>query len=176
MMNYSSIFACDTNNGVGFRTSLFVSGCTLNCKNCHNKSAQSFNYGEKYTQDTEDLIIKAMESSYIRGLSLLGGEIMDNLKGGEILNLIKRVKVTYPDKTIFCWSGYSFEELLKNPSAVEILKYIDMLRDGKFIEELKDLNQYLGGSTNQRYINCKESLKTNKIIEYDFTEEGEYTR
>lgn len=167
-MNYSKIFACDTNNGDGFRTSLFVSGCTLHCGNCQNKLAQDFKYGQAYAQETEDNIINLMSKPYIRGLSLLGGEIFDNLKSGDLLQLVKRVQKTYPNKTIYCWSGYTFEELLNKPLTIEFLEYIDMIRDGRYVEELKDLNQYLGGSKNQRYINCKESLKQQKIIEYNW--------
>ena len=167
-MNYSKIFSCDTNNGDGFRVSLFVSGCTLNCKNCHNKDAQNFTYGNTYTKETEDKIIELMSKEYIRGFSLLGGEPFDNLTDNTLIKLLRRIKQTYPSKTIYCWSGYTFEELLINPNAIKLLKYVDMLRDGRYMEELKDLNQYLQGSTNQRYINCRESIKQNKIIEFDW--------
>jgi anaerobic ribonucleoside-triphosphate reductase activating protein len=100
-LNYSKIFKCDTNNGDGFRISLFVSGCTLHCKNCQNKIAQDFNYGKLYTKETEEEIIKYLYRPYIKGLSLLGGEIFDNLKSGELLDLVKRAKELYPNKTIF---------------------------------------------------------------------------
>ena len=168
MLYYSKIFGCDTNNGDGFRVTLFVSGCTLNCKNCHNKDSQNFIYGSLYTKETEDKIIELMSKDYIRGFSLIGGEPFDNIDGHALIELLKRIKQTYPNKTIYCWSGYTFEELLKNPTAIKLLEYIDMLRDGRYVEKLKDLNQYLQGSTNQRYINCKKSLKQNKTIEFDW--------
>ena len=167
-MFYSQIFSCDTNNGDGFRVTLFVSGCTLNCKNCHNKDAQNFTYGNLYTKKTEDKIIELMSKEYIRGFSLLGGEPFDNLIDDTLIKLLKRIKQTYPNKTIYCWSGYTFENLLIRPNAIELLQYIDMLRDGRYIEELKNLNQYLQGSTNQRYINCRESIKQNKTVEFDW--------
>lgn len=167
-MNYSKIFSCDTNNGDGFRVSLFVSGCTLNCKNCQNKLAQDFNFGHTYTQETENQIIELMKKEYISGFSLLGGEPFDNVNSGELLKLLTRIKKEYPQKTIYCWTGYYYSELLKNKLAVKLLKQIDMLRDGRYIDELKDLNQYLSGSKNQGYIDCKESIKQNKIIKYNF--------
>ena len=163
-MNYAKIFECDTNNGEGFRVSLFVSGCHIHCKNCHNKFAQDFTYGIEYTQKTEDKIINLMSKKYIRGFSLLGGEPFDNLKDKWLYNLLKRIKENYPKKTIYCWTGYHFENLIQNNKAFELLQYIDMLRDGEYIDELKNLNQWLGGSKNQRYIDVQKSLKENNII------------
>ena len=163
-MNYSKIFACDTNNGDGFRVSLFVSGCTIRCKNCHNRQAQDFNFGQKYTKKTENEIIKLMSKEYIRGFSLLGGEPFDNLKNKDLLNLLIRIKKDFPNKTIYCWTGYKFEDLIKSKLSYEFLLHIDMLRDGEYIEELKNLNQYLGGSSNQRIIDVQESIKQNKVI------------
>ena len=165
-MYYSKIFSCDTNNGNGFRVTLFVSGCTLHCKNCHNKDAQNFTFGKLYTQETEDLIIKLLKEDYIRGFSLLGGEPFDNLKQNDLLKLIKRIRETYPNKTIYCWSGYIFEEIIKDGKKKKLLNEIDMLRDGRFIEELKDLNQYLQGSSNQRIIDVQQSLEQNKVVLY----------
>ena len=167
-MNYSKILACDTNNGNGFRVTLFVSGCTLHCKNCHNKEAQDFNFGHLFTQETEDKIIELLSKKFIRGFSLLGGEPMDNLQNGNLLKLLKRIKKEYPNKTIYCWTGYTYEKLIKKKECLEILKYIDMLRDGEYIAELRDLTQYLQGSSNQRYIDVHKSLNENKIIKYKF--------
>jgi len=167
-MYYSKLLACDTNNGNGFRVTLFVSGCTLNCPHCHNKEAQNFKYGQIYTNETKQKIIELMGKKYISGFSLLGGEAMDNLNSGELLELLKTIKETYPEKTIYCWTGYSFEKLLNNKLAIELMKYIDMLRDGEFILEQKDLSQYLQGSKNQRYVDCKKSLSSCKFVEYKF--------
>lgn len=167
-MYYSKLISCDTNNGSGFRVTLFVSGCSIRCSNCHNLDAQNFLFGQEYTQETEDMIIKLLSKDYIKGFSLLGGEPMDNLSGGELFKLLKRIKETYTNKDIYVWSGYTYEELIGNQYALKLFKYIDMLRDGKYIEELKNLNQYLQGSSNQKYVNIKESLRQNKVIEFDF--------
>lgn len=167
-MNYANIYYDDTVNGIGFRTSLFVSGCAKNppCAGCWSPQARQFDYGKTFTKDTKDSIIESLRKPYVKGLSILGGEPMDNLSDGILLDLIKTIKVKFPEKTIFCWSGYTFEELSKDPVRLEVLQFIDMLRDGEYVEELKDITQYLSGSKNQRMIAARESLKQNKIIEY----------
>jgi len=167
-MNYASIFFDDTVNGIGFRTSLFVSGCakTPPCKGCWSPKARQFNYGHAFNKDNKNSIIESLKKPYIKGLSILGGEPMDNLLDGTLLDLVKTIRAMFPKKSIFCWSGYTFEKIIKDPIRLEFLQYIDMLRDGEFIEDLKDITQYLSGSTNQRMIAVKESLKQNKIITY----------
>ncbi|MBU3159770.1 anaerobic ribonucleoside-triphosphate reductase activating protein [Clostridium frigoris] len=169
-MNYASIFFDDTVNGIGFRTSLFVSGCSKNppCKGCWSPQARQFNYGQAFTKENKNSIIESLQKPYVKGLSILGGEPMDNLRDGTLLDLVKAIRSMFPQKTIFCWSGYTFENLIKDPIRLEFLQYIDMLRDGEFIEDLKDITQYLSGSTNQRMIAVGESLKQNKIIKYSF--------
>lgn len=167
-MNYASIFFDDTVNGIGFRTSLFVSGCAMTppCNGCWSPQARQFDYGLAFTKDTKTSIIESLKNPYVKGLSILGGEPMDNLNDGTLLDLVKAIKTKLPEKTIFCWSGYTFEKLIKDPIKLEFLNYIDMLRDGQFIENLKDITQYLSGSTNQRIIAVSESLRQNKIINY----------
>ena len=167
-MNYANIFFDDTVNGIGFRTSLFVSGCakTPPCKGCWSPEARHFDCGMVFTKETKDSIVASMKKQYVKGLSILGGEPMDNLADGTLLDLVKTIRAIFPHKTIFCWSGYSFEDLIKDPIRLEFLKYIDMLRDGEFIENLKDITQYLSGSKNQRMIASSESLKQNRIIKY----------
>ena len=169
-MNYSKICYDDTVNGNGFRTTLFVSGCSKSpkCKGCWNRDLWSFEAGKKFTEDIMQDILNSLSKPYTSGLSILGGEPTDNLKDGMLLNLVKRCKELYPDKTIYCWTGYTFEELIKDEIKLEFLKYIDMLRDGEYIEELKDLSQYLQGSKNQRYIDIQKSLKEKKVIDYEF--------
>ncbi|MBU3180553.1 anaerobic ribonucleoside-triphosphate reductase activating protein [Clostridium psychrophilum] len=168
-MNYASIFFDDTVNGIGFRTSLFVSGCAKipPCKGCWSPQARQFDYGVIFTKDNKNSIIESLKKPYVKGLSILGGEPMDNLEDGTLINLVKTIKKMFPQKTIFCWSGYKFEDLIEDPIRLEFLHYIDMLRDGEFIEELKDITQYLSGSKNQRIIAVSESLKQNKIIVYN---------
>ncbi|MBU3177806.1 anaerobic ribonucleoside-triphosphate reductase activating protein [Clostridium estertheticum] len=167
-MNYASIFFDDTVNGIGFRTSLFVSGCgkTPPCKGCWSPEARQFDYGMPFTKDVKTSILESLKHPYVKGLSILGGEPMDNLRGGALLDLVKTIKIKFPNKTIFCWSGYTFEELIKDPIKLEFLQHIDMLRDGEFIEDLKDITQYLSGSKNQRMIAARESLAQNRIIKY----------
>lgn len=168
-MNYADLFFDDTVNGIGFRTSLFVSGCAKapSCKGCWSPQARDFNYGKPFTNDTKNEIIDSLKKPYIKGLSILGGEPMDNLKDGILLDLVKTIKKDFPNKTIFCWSGYTFEELIKKPLQLEFLQYIDMLRDGEYMEELRDITQYLGGSKNQRMINVKESLMKGEVVLYN---------
>lgn len=165
-MNYASIFTDDTVNGIGFRTSLFVSGCAKNppCDGCWSPEAREFNYGKLFTSEDKGHIIDSLSSIYVNGLSILGGEPMDNLLDGTLLDLVKTIKFVHPDKTIFCWSGYTFEELIKDPLKLEFLQNIDMLRDGEYIKELKDITQYLSGSKNQRMIAVNKSLKLNETI------------
>lgn len=169
-MNYSKICYNDTVNGNGFRTTLFVSGCSKSpkCKGCWNKDLWNFNYGNEFTEETEQDILDSLSKPYISGLSILGGEPTDNLKDGSLIRLVKKCKELYPDKTIYCWTGYTFEELIKDDIKLEFLQYVDMLRDGEYIEEQKDLTQYLQGSKNQRYVDIQKSLKEKKVIDYEF--------
>lgn len=169
-MYYSKICYNDTVNGNGFRTTIFVSGCNKNpkCKNCWNKDLWDFKVGIKYTQHTENDILNSLSRPEIKGLSILGGEPTDNLADGWLISLVKKCKTLYPNKTIYCWSGYNFEDIIKDELKLEFLQYVDMLRDGEYIEELRDLNQYLQGSKNQRYVDVKKSLKSNQVKEYKF--------
>jgi anaerobic ribonucleoside-triphosphate reductase activating protein len=167
-MNYLKIINYDTNNGKFFRISIFLSGCgkVPKCYGCHNKAGWDFNAGFKYTQETEDYILKLLHQPLIKGFSILGGEPMDNLEDGQLLKLVKRIKTELPEMSIFCWTGYTYEEVINNKIIKEFLSYIDMLRDGEFILDQKDLNQYLQGSRNQRQVNVQESLKQGKIITF----------
>lgn len=165
-MNYASIKNCDIANGIGVRVSLFVSGCTHHCKNCFNKEAWDFNYGNVFTLNEQNKIIELLKPEYIAGLSLLGGEPMEPVNINELLPFVKKIKEVYPDKTIWCYSGYTFEQLLNrnDENTNEFLRMIDVLVDGKFIEKLKDLSLRFKGSSNQRIINVPESLKEKEII------------
>ncbi len=171
-MNYGEIKKCDIANGEGVRVSLFVSGCTHHCKGCFNEETWDFNFGKPFTKDTQDEIIKALAPSYISGLSLLGGEPFERPNQIELLPLLKRVKEMYPKKNIWCYTGYLFnKELLSDSRARgeytdEMLKFIDVLVDGKFIEELKDISLAFCGSSNQRIIDVKASLQSGKVEGY----------
>lgn len=164
-MKYAKIKKCDIANGEGVRVSLFVSGCEHYCKGCFNKEAWDFGYGSDYTSSTEDTIISYLAPSHITGLTLLGGEPMHPANRASLIPLLRRAKAVYPLKDIWCYSGYTLEELLKenNPDITELMKYIDILVDGRFVDELKSPNLRFKGSSNQRIISLKNTLQSGVI-------------
>lgn len=159
-MRYNKIRKMDISNGPGIRVSIFMQGCTFNCKNCFNKETHDFNGGKEFTDEVIDKVIKLANPDYIVGLSILGGEPLHpkNIEG--TTKLAKKFKSAYPDKNIWVWSGFLFDKNLKN---FEILNYIDVLVDGVYKDELHDFTLKYRGSSNQRVIDIKKSLKTNKI-------------
>ncbi len=165
-MKYAKIKKTDVANGPGVRVSIFVSGCHHHCEGCFNSEAWDFNYGNDFTEDTIQEIIEAMNHDYITGLSLLGGEPFELINQKGLLPLLKKVKEVYPDKTIWAYSGFLYGELkeMDYPETKEILSLIDVLVDGKFVESLKDPNLYFRGSSNQRVIDMKKTLKSKKIV------------
>ena len=160
-MNIAKIRAMDISNGPGIRASVFVSGCNNNCKNCFNKEAQDFNYGEKYSEDLEKRIFNILDNEHIQGLSILGGEPLDPKNQEGVLALIIKVKEKYPKKDIWLWSGYTIENLIsrEDPITTKILNKIDYIVDGPFIEELKNPSLEFRGSSNQQIINTSEYFK-----------------
>ncbi len=154
-MNYGNIKECDIADGPGVRVSLFVSGCRHHCKGCFNKETWDFDYGMPYTKETEDEIIRLLAPSYIQGITLLG-ELVEPENQKELAGLLKRVRETYPDKDIWCYTGYLYDVDLPEGGRVhtevteEMLSYIDVLVDGEFIEEEKDVTLVFRGSRNQR--------------------------
>lgn len=169
-MNYGEIKKYDIANGIGVRTSLFVSGCRHHCKGCFNPETWSFEYGKTYTKETEEDIVSSLAPYYISGLTVLGGEPFEPENQATIVGLLKRVKEEYPDKNIWVYSGYLFEELMgKIPSHArcevtdEMLSYIDILVDGEFVEAKKDISLHFRGSSNQRIIDVKKTLETGEI-------------
>lgn len=170
-MNYGAIKAIDIANGIGVRVSLFVSGCTHHCKGCFNAETWDFNYGKKFTCETEDEIIALLEPDYIRGLSVLGGEPMEPQNQRVLMPFLKRVKKIYPQKDIWCYSGYLFDkEIILGrahcEATDEMLSLIDVLVDGRFVEEKKNIRLKFRGSENQRIIDVPKSLKCGKTVEY----------
>ncbi|MGB4985391.1 MAG: anaerobic ribonucleoside-triphosphate reductase activating protein [Erysipelotrichaceae bacterium] len=167
-MNYASLKKNDIANGSGVRVSLFVSGCRHRCKNCFNASAWDFNFGELFTSEQEDEIIMALSYDYISGLSLLGGEPLEPENQAVLKDLVIRVKKELPDKNIWCYTGFAFEYILEEMQDNEVLRdlisHIDVLVDGKFVEELKDIKLKFRGSSNQRVIDIPLSLATNQIV------------
>ena len=177
-MNYAAIKKHDIANGPGVRVSLFVSGCTHHCEGCFNPETWDFQYGTPYTAETELEILEALEPDYIRGLSLLGGEPLEPEHQAALLPLLRRFSRLYPDKTIWCYTGYTFETDLLDRMCneweytKELLSYIDVLVDGEFIDEQKDLSLRFKGSRNQRIIDVPKSLKTGTTVLWD--ESGKY--
>lgn len=150
-MNYCGLDTCDVLNGNGFRVSLFCSGCgkVPKCKYCQNSKAWDFNYGQPFTEETKNTILNALSNDYISGLSLLGGEVTDNLDDGVIFDLLETVKNKYPEKNIWAWTGYKIEELTSD-NHKKFLTYLDVLIDGEFDYTKKNLNRAWANSENQR--------------------------
>ena len=173
-MNYAEIKYCDVANGPGVRTSLFVSGCSHHCPGCFNEIAWDLNYGKPFTQDTIDSIIESLKPDYIQGLTLLGGEPFEYSNQKGLLPLVRQVREVLPQKDIWCFTGFLFDkDIIENmckrwKETNELLSYIDVLVDGRFVEELKNLNLKFKGSENQRTILVNESLKSGNVILYDF--------
>ena len=164
-MNYALIRENDIANGPGVRTSLFVSGCRHHCKGCFNPETWNFNYGNPFTQKEIDIIIEATKPSFIDGLTLLGGEPFEPENQAALVDLLKKFKENLPDKSIWCYTGFSFEnDLLPKYNAdieniKELLPLIDVLVDGRFVEELKNLSLRFRGSSNQRIIDVQKTLQ-----------------
>ena len=169
-MFYSDIKTCDIANGPGVRVTIFVSGCTHHCKGCFNEVTWNFQYGREFTEDTIEEILQALEPDYITGLTLLGGEPLEYVNQKGLLPLVRAVKEQYPQKDIWCYSGYLFDEQIVKDfcnrweETRELLGYLDVLVDGKFIEEQKNISLQFKGSENQRVIRVQESLKSGQIV------------
>lgn len=161
-MRYAQIRKMDIINGKGIGVSIFFQGCSHHCKNCFNVLTWDFNDGKEWTKEIEDRFIKSCQCKYIDHVSFLGGEPLDQ-PISELLILLTRIKKEV-NKPIYMWSGYTWEEILKDNKRCQILKYIDILIDGKFIDELKDMNLKLRGSSNQRIIDVKKSLDKESLI------------
>lgn len=163
-MKYAKIRKLDVTNGPGVRTTIFVSGCTHNCEGCFNKEQQDFNYGNDFTKETEDEFIELTKSRQIKGVNILGGEPMQQVMDDTLLKLLKRIKLE-TNKPIWLWSGYTFEEIINNSKRAEILREVDVLIDGKFEADKRDIMLKYRGSSNQRVIDVKKSLEQGTIIE-----------
>lgn len=171
-MNYADIKKVDVANGEGVRVSIFVSGCNHHCKGCFNRCAWDFNYGNKFTDEQINTIIKYMDHDYIAGLSILGGEPLEPQNQAGLLPLVRKVKEKFPNKNIWCYTGFDFQndvvgKMMKtNPISNELIRYFDVIVDGKFEEDKKDLKLRFRGSSNQKIINVQQSLKDHKLVEY----------
>lgn len=163
-MYYSSYKKYDVLNGRGLRHSLFVSGCTHHCKGCFNRRAWDFTYGELFTDKIQNQIIQDVNNPniHISGLSVLGGEPLDNCSG--LYPFLKRYKQECPDKDLWMWSGYTFEEIWEDEKKRKLIALVDVLIDGKYIEEKRDLMLKFRGSSNQRVIDVQKTLLQNQIV------------
>lgn len=169
-MNYGEIKKCDIADGPGVRVSLFVSGCTHCCEGCFNSQTWDFNFGKPFTEETEEEILKAMSPSYISGFTLLGGEPFEPQNQKTVVELLRKIKKAYPQKSIWCYTGYIFDRDLLGESRArceytdEILSMIDVLVDGEYIAEKRSLMLNFRGSSNQRIILVPQSLREGRTI------------
>ncbi len=174
-MNYCNIKYCDIANGNGVRTTLFVSGCTHHCKECFQPETWDFNYGELFTDRVADEIIESLKPDYVDGLTLLGGEPWEPSNQEALYPFLQKIRKTYPDKTIWAFSGYTWEELTDPENkrchteyTMPMLSLVDILVDGEFHIEEKNLALRFRGSSNQRIINVTESLDKNAVVLSEF--------
>lgn len=165
-MNYAKIRKFDVSNGPGIRTTLFVSGCTNNCEGCFNRELQDFNYGDKWTKEKEDEFLSFVKNENVVGVNILGGEPMDQVKDKDLHNLLKRIKEE-TNKSIWLWSGYIYEDIISNSNKNEILTYVDVLIDGRFQLDKRNISLKYRGSSNQRVIDIVKSKKYNKVVELE---------
>ena len=169
-MNYAAIKKCDIANGTGVRTSLFVSGCRHHCKGCFQPETWDFDFGSEFTEKVKDDIIESLKTDYIEGLKLIGGEPLEPENQRVLVPFLKEVRETFPQKSIWCYTGYLLDDELLKPSSArcevtdEMLSYIDVLVDGEFVLEKKNIMLKFRGSENQRIIDIKKSLDMGEVV------------
>ena len=169
-MRYASIKKCDVANGTGIRVSIFVSGCHHHCKGCFNTDAWDFTFGEEYTDEVEEKILASLDRDYVQGLTLIGGEPLEYVNQKGLVSLVKKAKEKFPQKTIWCYTGYKFDDDVMNdmmkkwPETEEIVSNLDIVVDGKYDDDLRDLNLRFKGSSNQRIIDVKKTLDSGTVI------------
>ncbi len=172
-MHYAEIKTCDIANGPGIRVTLFVSGCTHRCQNCFNEETWDFHYGKPFTAETENELINALRPAYVKGLTLLGGEPLEYSNQQGLLPFVRRVRKELPEKDIWCYTGYTFETdvlgrmCAEREETKELLSCFDVLVDGEFVQELKEMGLRFRGSSNQRIISVQESLREGKTVLWD---------
>ena len=172
-MNYAEIKQYDVANGTGVRVSIFVSGCTHHCKHCFNEETWDFNYGRPFSETEADQIVEYLKPDYVAGLSVLGGEPFEPSNQEGLLPLLQAVKKEYPEKDIWCYTGYLFDKQIledmcrKSEVTRQMLSCIDILVDGRFVEEKKNLKLRFRGSENRRIIDVKKSLEQGRVIHWE---------
>ena len=168
-MRYEKIRKFDVSNAPGVRSTLFVTGCTHDCKGCFNKELQDFGAGEVWTQEDEDNFVSYVKNDNVVGVNILGGEPMQQVMDDCLLNLLKRVKEE-TGKSIWLWSGYLLEQMLEDEKRRKIVEYVDVLVDGRFEIDKRNINLKYRGSENQRVIDVKKTLMSDSVVLYDFEE------
>ena len=163
-MNYQKIEKYSVENGSGIRVVLWISGCGIHCRNCQNPQTWDFNSGIPFTNDTTQEILYDLSKPYIKGCTLSGGHPLDPHNAPEVLKIVKRVKMVFPNKDIWIYSGYTWEDIIQNDTLKEILKYTDVLVDGAYIDELRDISLAFRGSSNQRIIDVQKTLDSNEVV------------
>ena len=172
-MYYGEIKNCDIANGIGVRVTLFVSGCTNHCEHCFQPETWDFHYGQPFTEETEETVLRLLEPAYINGLTLLGGEPFEPENQRALLPFLRRVRAERPEKTIWAYSGFTLEELRQEGShprcevTDDVLDLVDVLVDGRFVEAKKDISLRFRGSSNQRIIDLKKTRAAGKIVLWD---------
>lgn len=169
-MRYNKIRRYDVTNGPGVRTTIFVSGCTHNCEDCFNKELQDFEYGDIWSQKSEDEFIDYVSNPMVVGINVLGGEPLQQTMDDSLLDLLKRVKNEFPEKSIWLWTGDLFEEAIENEKKLAIIEQVDVIIDGQFQKDKRNIKLKYRGSENQRVIDVRESLEKDEIVEYQFEE------
>jgi len=154
-MNYAKIRKFDVSNGPNIRTTIFVSGCTNGCEGCFNKELQDFNYGSKWDEKIEEEFLSYVRNENVKGVNILGGEPLDQIKDNDLLNLLIRIKKE-TNKEIWLWTGYTIEEAIKDKRRLEIIKNVDVVIDGRFELDKRDISLKYRGSSNQRIIDVKK--------------------
>lgn len=162
-MRYAQLRRYDISNGPNIRATLFVSGCTHNCKGCFNKDYQDFNYGKEWTSITETLFLCYAKDPKVKGINILGGEPLQQTMDNSLADLLAKIKEN-TNKPIWLWTGYKLEDVINNTKVMNILQYVDVLIDGKFEEDKKDLNLMYRGSVNQRIINLTKTFEKGEIV------------
>lgn len=179
-MNYSGISECDVLNGTGFRVVLFVSGCSHRCYNCQNPKTWDKNFGHPFTEKTKQYIFNCLDKDYIDGITITGGDPLYKYNLDEVLKLVQEIRISFPEKTIWLYTGYTWEQLVyskmplaENPEEFlywnqrnEIISNVDVLVDGRYIDEQRDITLKFKGSKNQRVIDVQKSIAQNKIVLY----------
>lgn len=174
-MNYEKIDKCSSSNGIGFRTVLWVHGCTIGCSRCHNPQLWDFNSGIPFTEDTMEELLSDLSKPYIAGLTLSGGHPLEPQNLPEVYKIIKRVKAEYPSKDIWLYTGYEWKQIMEkdkfhedheinSPSPLDVVRLCDVLVDGNYQDDKRDISLAWRGSTNQRVIDIPKSLQQGKVV------------